>query len=149
MAFIGAARSALLFGHDANNVEKCGFVHAKCNLAPKGNAIGYKIERTADERGRFQWTGKTELTAEKILATPNASGNGEQTATVEARDFLREMLRSGKAAVEEIHKEAKGAGIAEITLRRAKNALRVKARRISNGNDGHGAWFWELPAQSA
>ena len=148
MAFIGAARSALLFGHDANDPQKCGFVHAKCNLAPKGDAIGYRIERTADERGRFQWTGKSDLTAEKILATPNAGGSGEQTATAEARDFLREMLRGGRATAAEIYREAKSAGIADITLRRAKRALRVQARRMSKGNDGGGAWFWELPAQA-
>jgi hypothetical protein len=149
MAFIGAARSALLFGHEANNPEKCGFVHAKCNLAPKGDAIGYRIERTADERGRFHWTGKSDLTAEKILATPNTGGSGEQTATVEAKDFIREMLRGGRAAAEEIYSEAKSAGIADITLRRAKRALKVRTRRVSKGNDGGGAWYWELPSQGA
>jgi AAA domain len=148
MAFIGAARSALLFGHDANNPQKCGFVRAKCNLAPKGDAIGYRIERTADERGRFEWTGKSDLTAEKILATPNMNGSGEQTATLEARDFLREMLRSGRATAEEIYREAKSAGIAEITLRRAKRALKVRARRESKGNNGGGAWVWEMPVQA-
>jgi len=149
MAFIGAARSALLFGQDANNPQKCGFVHAKCNLAPKGDAIGYRIERTADERGRFQWTGKSDLTAEKILAMPNASDSNEPTAFSEAKYFLREVLRSGRVSAEEIDKEAKCAGIAEATLRRAKNALKVRARRESKGNDGGGAWFWELPTQTA
>jgi polyhydroxyalkanoate synthesis regulator phasin len=149
MAFIGAARSALLFGHDANNRQKCGFVHAKCNLAPKGDAIGYRIESTADERGRFEWTGRSDLTAEKILAMPNAGGSGELTAFSEAKDFLREMLRSGRAATGEIYGEAKSAGIAEATLRRAKTALKVRARRASKGNDGNGSWFWELPTQTA
>jgi AAA domain len=148
MAFIGAARSALLFGHDANNPQKCGFVHAKCNLAPKGDAIGYRIERTADERGRFQWTDKSDLTAEKILATPNASGSGEQTAISEAKDFLREMLRDGRATAEEIYSEAKSAGVSEATLKRAKTALKVRARRASKGNKGDGGWTWELPTQT-
>lgn len=149
MAFIGAARSALLFGHDANDANKCGFVHAKCNLAPKGDAMGYRIERTADERGRFEWTGKSDLTAERILATPNMGGNGEPAATVEAKDFLREVLRGGGVSREEIDREAKGAGIADITLRRAKRALNIRVRRVSQGNNGRGAWFWELPTQTA
>lgn len=111
--------------------------------------MGYRIERTPDERGRFLWTGKSDLTAEKILAMPNMGGSGEPAATVEAKDFLREMLQSGGVSKEEIDREAKSAGIADITLRRAKRALNVRARRVSKGNGGGGAWLWELPSQTA
>jgi predicted aconitase with swiveling domain len=148
MAFIGAARSALLFGHDANNPQKFGFVHAKSNLAPKGGAIGYKIEGTLDGRGRFIWTGDTDLTAEQILTMPDCKGRRTSASSI-AEDLLRDVLRNGEAPANEVFMQAERAGIAGITLRRAKRALNVNARRVSKGNHGSGEWVWELPKESA
>ena len=149
MALMGAARSALLFGHDAHSTQKLGFVHAKSNLAKKGGAIGYKIESTPDERGRFEWTGDSDLTEENILAMPDCRGKSEQGASTEAEDFLRDVLLAGEVPANEIFRQAEHAGIAGITLRRAKRALNVSARRVSEGNSGGGGWVWELPMQPA
>jgi len=148
MAFIGAARSALLFGHDSNNAQTFGFVHAKSNLAPKGGAIGYRIERTSDERGRFVWTGESDLTAEQILAMSDCKGKKAPT-TSRAKEFLRDVLRENDLPAEEIKRRAKSIGISSATLRRAAEELGIIHDRESKGNRGNGKWLWKLPMQLA
>jgi len=148
MAFIGAARSALLFGHDSNNTQKFGFVHAKSNLAPKGSAIGYNIERTWDGRGKFVWTGESDLTAEQILAMPDCKGKRAPT-TSRAKEFLRDILGENELPAEEVKTHAKSIGISSATLRRAAEELGIIHDRESKGNSGNGKWLWKLPIQPA
>jgi putative DNA primase/helicase len=148
MAFIGAARSALLFGHDLSNTQKFGFVHAKSNLAPKGGAVGYRIERTLNGRGEFVWTGESDLTAEQILGMPDCKGKRAPT-TSRAKDFLRETLRDGPLPAKEIGSRAKSMGISTATLRRASEEMGIISSRESEGNGGDGKWLWKLPMQPA
>jgi hypothetical protein len=147
IAFSAAARSALLFGHDAHNTGKYGFVHVKSNLAPKGVAMGYRIEQTANDRGKFVWTGESDLTAEHILAMPDFNNSYRPRASAEAEDFLRQVLGDGEVAADEIAKDAESAGITRATLLRAKKALGVQVKRISKGNNGAGQWLWHLANQ--
>jgi hypothetical protein len=146
MAFIGAARSALLFGHDLSNTQKFGFVHAKSNLAPKGGAVGYRIERTLNERGDFVWTGESDLTAEQILGMPDCKGKRAPT-TSRAKDFLHQILRSGELPAKEIARRARDRDISTATLRRAAEELGIITNRKSKGNSGDGKWNWKLPVQ--
>ena len=53
--------------------------------------------------------------------------------------FLAKTLDHGALAVETITRRARAAGISEPTLRRAKTALGVKARKTTEG-----PWQWEL-----
>ena len=141
MAFLGAARSALLFGCDSDNPNVFGFVHAKSNLAPKGTAVGYKIERTEDERGRFNWVSECDLTAEKIIGSSD-SNSRQKSRGVEAEEFLCEILKNGPQLAEEIERQAKRKAIALPTLQRAKKNLEVESFRVT---PGVGKWWWRLP----
>ncbi|MFH1176769.1 MAG: hypothetical protein V1750_05125, partial [Acidobacteriota bacterium] len=62
----------------------------------------------------------------------------------DAKAFLIDLLGSGlPVVVHSVLKRANGAGIAEKTLRRAKKALGVVARKEGFGASGE--WCWMLP----
>jgi len=67
-----------------------------------------------------------------------------ETRTGRAAEFLRAALTDGPVLIDDLIKDAKEAGIAERTLRRAKDGLLIVARK----EDGvrHGRWLWGLPA---
>ena len=65
----------------------------------------------------------------------------ERTKLEDARDFLRDLLSDGPIEASKVEKQARGAGIATATLRRAKTALGIKPWK--SGFDG--GWNWELP----
>jgi hypothetical protein len=56
-------------------------------------------------------------------------------------DFLREHLCDGPRAHPDLQKAAKAAGITWGTIRRAKDRLGVKARKLGL----EGGWQWALP----
>ncbi|MGA9994659.1 MAG: AAA family ATPase [Pyrinomonadaceae bacterium] len=131
--FAAAARSVLLVGVDPDEPHKRAIVQIKNNLAPHGEAIGYTLEDS-----QFYWTGSSTLTAGRILSLP--SDEEERGARSEAEDFLRDALSDGPRASKEIKTEARQAGISEITLRRAKDKLGIRAKK-----DGLERWLWTLP----
>jgi hypothetical protein len=140
--FTAACRSVLLVGSDPDDFNKRAIVQIKNNLAQLGNAVGYTIEE-----GKFSWTGTSNLTAERILAT--RSGGEERNAQSEAETFLIEALANGARASKELQKEARDAGIAERTLWRAKTALRVRAQLEGLPGQKGQKWLWSLPEASS
>lgn len=135
--FAAAARSVLLVGRDPEDEHKRALVQTKNNLAPCGEAVGYKLEA-----GHFYWTGESDLTAGRILSV--VSNDDERSALTEAVDFLRAALSAGEREVDDVKAEARRAGIAEATLRRARERLSIKASR--QGIPGTRQRFvWGLP----
>jgi DNA repair protein RadA/Sms len=133
---IAACRSALLVGADPDEQSKRGIVHIKSNLAPVGQAVGYAL--TADG---FFWSGQSDLTAERILSL----GAGDEPASRrEAEEFLNDMLATCSRSAREIQREAREAGISDATLRRAKDALGIRSRKIGQPG-GRQEWHWEMP----
>ncbi|HYH85832.1 MAG TPA: AAA family ATPase [Pyrinomonadaceae bacterium] len=137
--FAAAARSVLLVGQDPDETTKRAIVQIKNNLAPHGEAVGYKLED-----GQFFWTGASTLTAGRILSIP--SDDEERGALAEATDFLRDALAVGLRRSKEVKAEARQAGISESTLRRAQRALGVRVVK-EGGRFGGGSqrWGWALP----
>src|SRR5215213_1284336 len=136
--FTASCRSALLVGSDPDNSNSRAIVHIKSNLTEMGCAVGYKISQ-----GRFYWTGTSDLTAGRILASVGNEEKGSALRTAE--DFLREVLSDGPRASKEIDREAKEAGITKITLNRAKQSLGVKARKEGRPGENGQHWVWVLP----
>jgi hypothetical protein len=64
----------------------------------------------------------------------------ERTALDDAKEFLGEELADGPVMAKQVFKDARDAGHADITVRRAKTELRVKSERL--GTEG---WAWRLP----
>lgn len=136
--FTAAARSVLLVGRDPDDEQKRAVVQTKNNLAPIGEAIGYKLEDS-----QFYWTGTSDLTAGRILAAE--SDEGERCTITEAVDFLRTALSSGGRDSKAIKAEAREAGISEATLRRAKTRLKIQAKKVGLPGSHYQKWIWRLP----
>lgn len=131
--FTGAARSVILAGLDSETGERA-LVHIKCNLAPLGKSIGYKL--TDDG---LQWTGDSEMTAQRIFADEGSSQMDNATA------LLERILAEGEIESSNIYTQADKQGISMATLKRAVKALKVVSRREGGGKDQQ--WYMSLPAE--
>ena len=88
--------------------------------------------------------GASDLTAGRILST--VADEEERSAQTEAAEFLRALLTDGPRAASEVKTEARKAGISDITLRRAKDRLRVRAQKTGGRFGVAGQqWMWVLP----
>lgn len=141
---VAAVRTAIAVGRDPNNPARRGAAVFKSNLAEFPEPVAFRLEngRMLIEPGTAP-----NLTADKLLGPP--AGSEERSAVDEAADFLRELLAAGPVEARGVIKEAKAAGIADITLRRAKAALGVRViRQGSEGRRGGGAGVWVLGDQN-
>jgi putative DNA primase/helicase len=136
--FAAAARSVLLVGQDPDEPSTRALVQIKNNLAPHGEAVGYKLEE-----GQFFWTGASDLTAGRILAA--ATDEEERGSIVEAVAFLRIALSDGGRDTKAVESEAKQAGVNPATLRRAKMKLGVRSHKVGMPGTHYQKWVWELP----
>jgi len=127
--FTAAVRSALLVAPDKANDQRRIMGHAKCNLAPLGPSLSYRVRD-----GKLVWTGQSSVKADDL-------GKKSGTKQAQTEDFLADLLASGPLPHERVLDEATKRGFSERTLDRAKKALGVR----SNQKDG--AWYWSLPEQ--
>ncbi len=136
--FLASARSVLLAGNDPDDPETRGIVHLKCNLAPRGDPIGFKLTR---EYG-FQWLLSSTLTAGQILSASDSSSSALEIAKI----FLLDALDGGAQVTDEVRNEASSQGISYATLRNAQKELHVISKpRNEKGRRGAGKWYMWLP----
>jgi hypothetical protein len=142
MGLIGVARAGAFFAHHPEHDGLRVMAQHKSNLAEKPPSLQYKVVGWALDPniGRIEWCGQTEHDANS-LAAENLAPH-EKSAKDEAMEFLRDLLANGPVESKQVKAKAREADITEITLRRAKEALRIKPRK-----DGEGPWYWELPPQ--
>ena len=62
-----------------------------------------------------------------------------------ARDFLFNVLSNGAEKVSKINSLAKKKGIKNITLRRAKENLKIDSYQSWDSDQGRNVWFWIMP----
>lgn len=139
--FAAAARSVLLVGEDPTDKTRRRRVLAqsKMSLAAKGASLAFELRQEG-----FIWCGLSDVTAEALLAPPKTEE--EKSALDEAADFLQEALAEGPRPADDVVKEARKAGISEITLKRAKKQLGIQALKDGDLNkNGKRAWRWHLP----
>ena len=149
-AFVGLPRSILIMGPDPDD-EAGDRGTAKVLLVAKSNVAGpgehglrFKIldgGYVSDGRpGGVGWSasiqeeGATSSTAADSLASPD-----DRSALREAMDFLRETLADGAEQAGVVMAAAESAGIAERTLRRARERLCLRPYK-----NGPGPWWWRL-----
>jgi hypothetical protein len=132
---IGVARSALMVGLHPDDPERRVVVHHKHNLSARGESLAFRLPVSPDLRlPRLVWDGKVDLDADDLI-----NGGSETTSLELVKGFLKEALKRGPKAAEEILQRAKAEGHASRTLDRAKKALGVQVRK--NGK----IWEWALP----
>ncbi len=138
-----ACRTAILIGRDqANDGEVSPRRHVvllKNNLMAdedKPSPICFELTR---ESG-FRWVGVSGATAAQILSGPEDEES--KSSLDQAKDFLQELLADGPVESNEVWKAARATGIAERTLKRAKEQLGVEAHHKIPG-DPKSPWQWE------
>jgi hypothetical protein len=152
LAFIAAARAGYLVAADPQDNGRKLFLPLKNNLAKPQPGLAYRFEENSVpsvdgpiETSRVVWEDAlVTMTADEVMSQADPE---EASALKEARDWLKETLADGPVSSAELDRQAKAIGISIATLRRAKQSLKVRAKK----RDGpKGAWNCELPnAQDA
>jgi len=142
IAFVAAARAAFVVLEDPNDRGRRLFLSAKNNLAEPPQGLAFRLEERIVGEGivtsRVDWEPEPiAMTADEALA-----GDGKSSlALAEAVNFLQALLADGPVTSKQVEEEAREAGVAKTTLRRAKDNLGIKPYK-----DGmKGGWVCALP----
>jgi putative DNA primase/helicase len=127
-------------------------IRAKSNIGRDGGGFEYLLpDREVPGHPGIsspvvEWQRAVDGTARKLLAAAEAAAEVGQVCELnEAEQFLRDALADGAMPAGKIDSDSKSAGISRATLRRAKKALGIKARK-----DGmKGGWVWEFPRRGS
>lgn len=139
MAVIGVARTAFLAAALPDDAEQRALACTKSNLGVLPATLAYRIGQNAAGIARIEWTGPIELASDELLGS---TGRERGDAIDEAVAFLQELLARGPVSRESVFRQAHGVGIAERTLKRAKQTLGVVSRQ--RFEDGRNLWYWSL-----
>ena len=155
VGFQGAARSMLLVAPDPQDPEGPDRIlaQAKSNVGPVAASLRFRIEgRTVEgpdgpiNTCGVAWLGEAQVRSADLLTSTDSE---ERTALGEATNWLREMLEGGPRPPKDIRREARGAGISEATLGRAKSRLGVRSVKRGGYFGGDPSWDWRLPEDHA
>lgn len=146
MAFVAAARSAWLVAKDPENEVRRLFLPLKNNIGNDQTGLAFTLqsaqvrsEAGLIETSRVLWeSGAVAVTADEVM-TPQGDPE-ERSATDEAQDWLRTLLKSGSMKAAEVQKEARHAGISEKSLRRARERIGIKPYK----REFSGGWWWGI-----
>lgn len=149
LGFVAAARAAYLVVKDATDPQRRLWLPAKNNLGPDLAGLAYRVVACDIGHGittsRIEWEHQAvAITADDALVAHTAAAETERDA---AAEWLSELLARGPVLAKEVQSEAKAAGFAWATLRRAKQHLGVTVKRDGFGKGG--AWQWQLPTPLA
>lgn len=140
IGIVGAARSALLVARHPEDEDLRVLASLKSNLAEPAPSLTFALVESDNGSPRVDWKGETTLSAAALLAAP--ADPEERSALEEAMEFLRDEIKDGPVGSTQVSKDARAAGITDITLKRAKSALGVRSRK-----QGDGPWTWALPEE--
>lgn len=139
VGILGTARTGLLLARHPDDPDLRMLVMTKTNLGPVAQSVGFRMAGVGDA-ARIEWCGPVDLSADELCG---AQMSGVALRPRErAAAFLREALATGPRAVAELEKLAAERGLSWITVKRAKEELRVKSEQRREG--GQPAWYWLL-----
>lgn len=155
IAYTAVARHAFVVVPDPDEPQhRRLFCKAKNNLARSdvkslaytfgyNTAVGYSAKLMKDIGAPYIiWSDEAvDTTANDALASLNSGDKGQ--ALREAVTFLQDKLKAEALSAESVTAESALAGIAERTLRRAKQKLKITSRKVD------GRWVWALPGADA
>ena len=144
IAFTAVVRVVLLAAKMKGNhgEDKRILVRSKSNIGPDDGGFEYHIDQTEPLPGItasvVTWGQAVNGTARDLLAEAEAEFEEGTSAKDSAEDFLRDLL-TGPTPTKTVQTEAKDAGHAWATVRRASDALGVIKKKGDSG------WYWRLP----
>ena len=149
IAFTAVARVVLVAAKvkSEDGEDRRILARGKSNIGPDDGGFEYLIEQVEALPGiqasRIAWGKAVEGSARELLTDPADTDSGPDAGDTNAKDsaeaFLIEVLSEGPTPSKLVEAEAKQAGIAWRTLRRASDCLGVKKKKSGL------AWYWELP----
>lgn len=119
---------------------------AKSNIGPDDGGFEYHIDKCEPLQGIYAscvtWGNAVEGTAAELLNEPDGHERGRDDRSVAsaADSFIREVLANGITPSKTVRDEARVAGFAWISVRRASDNLGVEKRKGAGG-----IWYWKLP----
>ncbi|MBM4438579.1 MAG: AAA family ATPase, partial [Actinobacteria bacterium] len=143
IGIIAAARSGLLVGRDPDNPERRILASVKNNLSAPPPSLAFRLVAPDGGAVRIEWCGTSPHDADRLLAWRPPGGAGERLS--EAQAFLTDFLANGPQPSDVVEAAARDHGFAPKTLRRAKEALGITARKVGYNPS---RWTWELPAHA-
>lgn len=151
LAFVAAARAAYLVAADPNDKVRRLFLPMKNNLGPDATGLAFRIEGATVPSpagslatSRVSWEpDPVSVTADEVMS--QSSNPEEMSALTEATDWLMEVLASGPLSRKDVEAQAREAGIAWRTVRRAADTLRVEKTKAGM----KAGWTWSLPPKAA
>lgn len=146
VAFTAVARVVLVAAKvkSEEGEDRRILARSKSNIGPDEGGFEYRLEQSEPLPGihasYVAWGASVEGTARELLSDPNEQADEYASAKDEAADFLRQVLGDDVVPMKSVEAEAKEAGIAWRTVRRAADALGVRSRKGEGGK-----WYWNLP----
>jgi hypothetical protein len=151
LAFGATARHVYAVIDDAENKRKL-FVKGKNNVARRDANAALAYDFGAREVGTDKQSGEAiwaphiiwhpqyvDVTATEAMQAVNETRS--PAARESAKKFLADMLRNGPVSQKEIEEAAEANLVSERTLRRAKDDLKIVAKKMGLEK----GWAWELP----
>lgn len=138
IAFTAAARAVWFFARNPDDPTQHLMLPGKMNLAREQKGLSYSLREAEADIVAVTWGGLVSITADSVLEPEDIEDRSER---MEAMDWLRDYLFGGPVPSAKVIEDAKKAGYAERTLRRAKDALGIKPGK----NGFEGGWSWQLP----
>jgi len=140
-AFVALARSVLHLTRDPSNRARRLLLSGKCNLSEERDGLAFSV---AGDPAAVCWeSAAVPMRADDALELENETGRKrgpEPEDRQEAEAWLRTFLSHGPRPASECFAQATSAGIQTTTLKRAKAAAGVVAKKQGLG----GPWVWRL-----
>lgn len=144
LAFVAAARATFLVVQDPVDDHRRLFLPMKNNISKNKTGFSFTIESyqlpSGIETSRVVWSNEvvTATVDEVMSLQQNFEGHG---ALEDAKEFLLQILADEQVPVQQIQVEAKNAGHAWATIKRAKKELQILANKTGLKE----GWVWVLP----
>lgn len=139
-AFTGIARSVLHLLMDPDDDGRRLLLPGKMNLSSPAAGLAFTISGMP---ARIEWEpDPVAMTADGVLAAQASGDTSGRTERDDAANWLADLLADGPRPARDVERDAREAGHAIATVRRAKAAIGVVSRKPAFG----GPWEWALPA---
>jgi hypothetical protein len=149
IAFVAACRVAMLVARDPQTPDRCVLAQVRGSLTGPQPSLAYRLTAADGELPLVEWLGVSPVSADALLT---GAALVEPSQHDQAATFLQEFLAGGPRTAREIWDAAVKEKHCKRTLRRAKDTLGIRTRRVYDNKRPISYWLLpgqELPAQYA
>jgi hypothetical protein len=144
IGIVGAARAGFLVARDPDDPDTRVVACVKSNLAREPESLSYRLESAPDSHvAHIVWTGASTHDAAALLKFTSDHDDDERTERDEAAEWLIRFLidKGGTAPASDVMKAARADGIAERTLKRARQRAGITSQR--SGFPARAVWSYD------